>query len=90
MLSHTALRQNFNAPASRLKKSCRGVKSNFLSFEVAIITNVGVAHIEFLGSREAIAREKGSYPLQFGAQFTGGANQTFILEPWKYGTLLKP
>jgi RHS repeat-associated protein len=28
--------------------------------------------------------------LQFGAQFTGGANQTFILEPWKYGTLLKP
>jgi UDP-N-acetylmuramoyl-tripeptide--D-alanyl-D-alanine ligase len=28
--------------------------------EVAIITNVGVAHIEFLGSREAIAREKGA------------------------------
>lgn len=27
--------------------------------EVAIITNIGVAHIEFLGSREAIAREKG-------------------------------
>jgi hypothetical protein len=28
--------------------------------------------------------------LQFGSQFTGGASQTFILEPWKYGTLLKP
>ncbi len=27
--------------------------------DVAIITNVGVAHIEFLGSRDAIAREKG-------------------------------
>jgi UDP-N-acetylmuramoyl-tripeptide--D-alanyl-D-alanine ligase len=27
--------------------------------EVAIITNIGVAHIEFLGSREAIAQEKG-------------------------------
>ena len=26
---------------------------------VGIITNIGVAHIEFLGSREAIAREKG-------------------------------
>jgi len=28
--------------------------------DVAIITNVGVAHIEFMGSREAIAKEKGS------------------------------
>lgn len=28
--------------------------------DVAIITNVGVAHIEFLGSREAIAKEKGT------------------------------
>src|ERR1041384_8477494 len=28
--------------------------------DVAIITNVGIAHIEFMGSREAIAREKGS------------------------------
>jgi len=28
--------------------------------EVGIITNVGVAHIEYLGSREAIAREKGA------------------------------
>jgi UDP-N-acetylmuramoyl-tripeptide--D-alanyl-D-alanine ligase len=28
--------------------------------EIGIITNVGTAHIEFLGSREAIAREKGA------------------------------
>jgi UDP-N-acetylmuramoyl-tripeptide--D-alanyl-D-alanine ligase len=28
--------------------------------DVAIITNVGIAHIEFMGSREAIAAEKGS------------------------------
>lgn len=28
--------------------------------DLAIITNVGVAHIEYLGSREAIAQEKGS------------------------------
>ena len=27
--------------------------------DVAIITNIGVAHIEYLGTREAIAREKG-------------------------------
>ena len=26
----------------------------------AIITNIGVAHIEFMGSREAIAAEKGA------------------------------
>ncbi|MFL6520547.1 MAG: UDP-N-acetylmuramoyl-tripeptide--D-alanyl-D-alanine ligase [Chthoniobacterales bacterium] len=28
--------------------------------DVAIVTNVGVAHIEFMGSREAIAEEKGA------------------------------
>jgi UDP-N-acetylmuramoyl-tripeptide--D-alanyl-D-alanine ligase len=28
--------------------------------DVGVITNIGVAHIEFLGSREAIAKEKGS------------------------------
>ncbi|MEO6788048.1 MAG: UDP-N-acetylmuramoyl-tripeptide--D-alanyl-D-alanine ligase [Chthoniobacteraceae bacterium] len=28
--------------------------------DIAIITNVGVAHIEFLGTREAIAQEKGA------------------------------
>lgn len=27
--------------------------------DIGVITNIGVAHIEFLGSREAIAREKG-------------------------------
>ena len=27
--------------------------------DIGIVTNIGVAHIEFLGSREAIAREKG-------------------------------
>ncbi len=27
--------------------------------DVAIITNIGIAHLEFMGSREAIAREKG-------------------------------
>ncbi len=30
--------------------------------DVAIVTNVGTAHIEFMGSREAIADEKGSLP----------------------------
>ncbi len=38
--------------------------------EVAIITNVGVAHIEFLGSREAIAREKGSLAARVGISGT--------------------
>lgn len=38
--------------------------------EVAIITNVGVAHIEFLGSREAIAREKGALAAAVNAQGT--------------------
>src|SRR5204863_2320936 len=28
--------------------------------DVAIITNIGVAHIEYMGSREAIAQEKGA------------------------------
>ena len=28
--------------------------------DVAIITNIGIAHIEFMGSREAIAKEKGA------------------------------
>lgn len=28
--------------------------------DAAIITNIGIAHIEFMGSREAIAREKGA------------------------------
>src|SRR5207249_4512216 len=28
--------------------------------DAAIITNIGIAHIEFMGSREAIAKEKGA------------------------------
>lgn len=34
--------------------------------QVAIITNIGVAHIEYLGSREAIAREKGTLAAEVG------------------------
>src|SRR3989440_1010459 len=41
--------------------------------DVAIITNVGIAHIEFMGSREAIAEEKGA----LGEAVT--ANGTLIL-----------
>jgi UDP-N-acetylmuramoyl-tripeptide--D-alanyl-D-alanine ligase len=38
--------------------------------DVAIITNVGVAHIEFMGSREAIAAEKGALAEAIGADGT--------------------
>lgn len=34
--------------------------------DVAIITNIGVAHIEFMGSREAIAKEKGDLAVAVG------------------------
>jgi UDP-N-acetylmuramoyl-tripeptide--D-alanyl-D-alanine ligase len=36
--------------------------------DAAIITNVGVAHIEFMGSREAIAKEKGALADVIGPQ----------------------
>jgi UDP-N-acetylmuramoyl-tripeptide--D-alanyl-D-alanine ligase len=36
--------------------------------DAAIITNVGVAHIEFMGSREAIATEKGALAEAVGAE----------------------
>ncbi len=36
--------------------------------DVAIITNVGIAHIEFMGSREAIAREKGALAAAIGPE----------------------
>jgi UDP-N-acetylmuramoyl-tripeptide--D-alanyl-D-alanine ligase len=36
--------------------------------DLAIITNIGVAHIEFLGSREAIAAEKGALAEAVGLQ----------------------
>ncbi len=38
--------------------------------DAAIITNIGVAHIEFLRSREAIAEEKGALAEAVGAQGT--------------------
>jgi UDP-N-acetylmuramoyl-tripeptide--D-alanyl-D-alanine ligase len=38
--------------------------------DAGIITNIGVAHIEFMGSREAIAREKGALAEAVGPQGT--------------------
>ena len=38
--------------------------------DAAIITNIGVAHIEFMGSREAIAQEKGALAEAVGAEGT--------------------
>jgi UDP-N-acetylmuramoyl-tripeptide--D-alanyl-D-alanine ligase len=38
--------------------------------DAAIITNIGVAHIEFMGSREAIAQEKGSLAEAVGSEGT--------------------
>jgi UDP-N-acetylmuramoyl-tripeptide--D-alanyl-D-alanine ligase len=38
--------------------------------DVAIITNVGIAHIEFMGTREAIAEEKGSLAKALAANGT--------------------
>jgi UDP-N-acetylmuramoyl-tripeptide--D-alanyl-D-alanine ligase len=38
--------------------------------DVAIITNIGIAHLEFMGSREAIAREKGDLAASLGANGT--------------------
>src|SRR6266705_4868158 len=38
--------------------------------DTAIITNIGVAHIEFMGSREAIAAEKGAIVEAIGPQGT--------------------
>jgi UDP-N-acetylmuramoyl-tripeptide--D-alanyl-D-alanine ligase len=38
--------------------------------DVAIVTNVGLAHIEFMGSREAIAAEKGALAEAVGADGT--------------------
>ena len=37
---------------------------------IAIITNIGLAHIEFMGSREAIAREKGDLAASLGPDGT--------------------
>src|SRR5438067_3884329 len=38
--------------------------------DAAIITNIGVAHIEFMGTREAIANEKGALAEAVGAEGT--------------------
>jgi UDP-N-acetylmuramoyl-tripeptide--D-alanyl-D-alanine ligase len=38
--------------------------------DAAIITNIGIAHIEFMGSREAIAEEKGALAEAVGPQGT--------------------
>jgi UDP-N-acetylmuramoyl-tripeptide--D-alanyl-D-alanine ligase len=38
--------------------------------DAAIVTNVGVAHIEFMGTREAIAREKGALAEAVGSEGT--------------------
>ena len=44
--------------------------SSIAAPDAAIITNIGVAHIEFMGSREAIAREKGALAEAVGSQGT--------------------
>ncbi len=38
--------------------------------DVGVITNIGIAHIEFMGSREAIAQEKGALAEAIGAAGT--------------------
>ncbi|HZR79030.1 MAG TPA: UDP-N-acetylmuramoyl-tripeptide--D-alanyl-D-alanine ligase [Chthoniobacterales bacterium] len=44
--------------------------ANIAAPDAAIITNVGVAHIEFMGSREAIAKEKGALAEAVGSSGT--------------------
>src|SRR5436189_1021118 len=44
--------------------------SSIAAPDAAIITNIGVAHIEFMGAREAIAREKGALAEAVGSQGT--------------------
>src|ERR1700682_12896 len=47
-----------------------GALSNIAAPDAAIITNIGIAHIEFMGSREAIAIEKGALAQAVGPQGT--------------------
>ena len=42
--------------------------------DIAIVTNVGLAHIEFMGSREAIAQEKGDLVASLGPNGTAILN----------------
>jgi UDP-N-acetylmuramoyl-tripeptide--D-alanyl-D-alanine ligase len=48
--------------------------------DAALITNIGNAHLEFFGSQEAIAREKGSLfaSLRPGAVAAAGADNRFL------------
>jgi UDP-N-acetylmuramoyl-tripeptide--D-alanyl-D-alanine ligase len=46
------------------------VLSKIAAPDAAIITNIGVAHIEFMGSREAIAKEKGALAESVGPEGT--------------------
>ncbi|MBN2552869.1 MAG: UDP-N-acetylmuramoyl-tripeptide--D-alanyl-D-alanine ligase [Spirochaetales bacterium] len=51
--------------------------------DIAVITNIGTAHIGFLGSREGIAREKKKILGHFE-----GSQKAFIYEEEEYGQLL--
>src|SRR6266568_1561082 len=44
--------------------------------DAAIITNIGIAHIEFMGSRDAIAVEKGALAEAIGPQSSDGSDFT--------------
>src|SRR5947208_5550748 len=46
------------------------VLAKIAAADVGIITNIGVAHIEFMGSREKIAEEKGALAEAIGAEGT--------------------
>ncbi|UCF97628.1 MAG: UDP-N-acetylmuramoyl-tripeptide--D-alanyl-D-alanine ligase [Spirochaetaceae bacterium] len=52
--------------------------------DVAVITNIGTAHIGFLGSREAIAREKKKI-----LHYFDGIQKAFIYEAESFSDLLK-
>jgi len=54
-------RKTFNAPASRLKKSCRGLKSNFLSYALG----------ENSGAQERIRAEDGLEQADLAARVGG-------------------
>jgi UDP-N-acetylmuramoyl-tripeptide--D-alanyl-D-alanine ligase len=45
-----------------------GTLAKIAAPDIALITNIGVAHIEFMGSREAIAKEKGALADVIGPQ----------------------
>jgi UDP-N-acetylmuramoyl-tripeptide--D-alanyl-D-alanine ligase len=54
--------------------------------DVAVITNIGRAHIEFLGSREAIAREKGALVEALGKKGVAVLNAD---DKWSAGIILR-